>query len=115
MKEATTLESLEQTVAACALLIDIAQHSVDHHGWDPVIVRYLDTLGERTHAALTAHGGMGAVAPMKRSAAAVEELAHTGAGRETGRPRAAARVARHDKQPGAGVPVRRFKAGRAAR
>jgi hypothetical protein len=114
MKELNWLESLEQTAAACALLIDVAQHLVDHHGWDPVIVRFLDTLGERTHAALAADGGMGAVAPMKRSAAAVEDVAHPDTGRVTDRPRAAARVARHDKQSDGGALMRRARAGRAA-
>ena len=115
MKEANSLDTLEQTVAACAWLIDVAQHSVEHYGWDPVIVRYLDTLGQRTHAALIASGGMGAGAPMKRSAAAVEHVARTGPGRVPRRLRAATRVARHDKQNGSGALVRRPKAGRAAR
>lgn len=115
MKEPNFLEALERTAAACAWLIDAAQHSVDHHGWDPVIVRYLDTLGQRAHDTLAARGGMGAVAPMKRSATAVEVMTRSGAGRVPRRLRAAGLVTRHDKQIGGGVLTRRPKAGRAAR
>jgi hypothetical protein len=65
MNEQTLGDSIDRTVAACAWLIDIAQRSVDHYGWDPVIVRYLERLGEATYAAQTTNdGGMGAVAPM---------------------------------------------------
>jgi len=115
MKEPNFLDTLERTAAACAWLIDAAQHSVDHHGWDPVIVRYLDTLGQRAHDTLTAHGGMGAVALMKRSATAVEKLARSAAGRVPRRLHAAGPTARHDKQIGGGVLMRRPKVRRAAR
>lgn len=65
MNEQVSEDSMEQTIAACAWLIDIAQESVDRFGWDPVIVRYLDQLGEATHRARERQlGGMGAVAPM---------------------------------------------------
>ena len=58
-------ESMNRTIEACAWLIDVAQRSVDHYGWDPVIVRYLERLGSATYAAQTTNnGGMGAVAPM---------------------------------------------------
>jgi len=39
MTEDTLNESMEQTISACAWLIDIAQRSVDLYGWDPVILR----------------------------------------------------------------------------
>lgn len=55
----------ERTIDACAWLIGIAQCSVEQHGWDPVIVRYLERLGQATFdAEATKRGGMGAVAPM---------------------------------------------------
>lgn len=75
-------DSLDRTIAACAWLIDIAQRSVDRHGWDPVIVRYLERLGQSAYEAqLAVQGGMGAVAPMKRSVTAVEMSAHQDASR----------------------------------
>jgi len=65
MNEQTLDDSMDRTIAACAWLLDVAQRSVDHYGWDPVIVRYLEHLGLATYAARTADsGGMGAVAPM---------------------------------------------------
>ena len=65
MNDDLTDDSFDRTVAACAWLIDIAQESVDCHGWDPVIVRYLEQLGLAAHIAAAAkRGGMGAVAPM---------------------------------------------------
>lgn len=82
MKNQVSEDSLERTIAACAWLVDIAQRSVDRHGWDPVIVRYLERLGQSAYEAqLAVQGGMGAVAPMKRSVAAVEVLAHLDASR----------------------------------
>lgn len=65
MDEHNLDDSLDRTISACAWLIDIAQRSVDHYGWDPVIVRYLERLGLASCAAAAAkNGGMGAVAPM---------------------------------------------------
>ena len=65
MNEDNLDDSMNRTISACAWLLDVAQHSVDDHGWDPVIVRYLECLGAATYAAEAAkHGGMGAVAPM---------------------------------------------------
>ena len=66
-------EVLQRTIDACAWLIDIAQYSVDHFGWSPEIVQYLDALGSGSHAAL--QGGMGVVTPMKRSVTDVEMCA----------------------------------------
>ncbi|WP_300118267.1 hypothetical protein [Rhodoferax sp.] len=77
MKDQVSEDSLDRTIAACAWLVDIAQRSVDRHGWDPVIVRYLERLGQSAYEAqLEVQGGMGAVAHMKRSVTAVEVLAH---------------------------------------
>ena len=65
MNEHISEDSLERTIEACAWLIGIAQDSVDSHGWDPVIVLYLNGLGQTTFEAKTRQqGGMGAVAPM---------------------------------------------------
>ncbi|MBT9507178.1 hypothetical protein [Rhodoferax sp.] len=65
MNDHNSDDSMDRTISTCAWLIDIAQRSVDEHGWDPVIVRYLERLGQATHAAEAAkNGGMGAVAPM---------------------------------------------------
>jgi hypothetical protein len=65
MKKHLSDDSAERTIAACAWLIDLAQYSVDHCGWDPVVVRWLERVGSATHEAKAAQeGGMGAVAPM---------------------------------------------------
>ena len=65
MNDHLSEDSAERTIAACAWLIDLAQCSVDHYGWDPVIVRWLERVGSATHSAkATQEGGMGAVAPM---------------------------------------------------
>jgi hypothetical protein len=58
-------DPLDRTIEACAWLIDVAQQSVDSYGWDPVIVRYLEHLGQTTYQAKTLQdGGMGAMAHM---------------------------------------------------
>lgn len=51
-------DSAERTIAACAWLIDIAQHSVDYWGWDPVIVRFLERVGRATHEAKATQEGV---------------------------------------------------------
>ncbi len=66
----------QRTIDACAWLIDIAQYSVDHFGWSPAIVRYLDALGSGAYSALV-NGGMGVVTPMERSVTDVEMSAHS--------------------------------------
>ena len=64
MNEHLSEDSAERTVAACAWLIDLAQYSVDHHGWDSVIVRWLERVGSATYeATATQEGGMGAGPP----------------------------------------------------
>ena len=55
-------------------------------------------------------GGMGAVAPMKRSAAAVTAVACKGTCRGAQTMPAGPLAARHDQQMGAGVPGRTAKA-----
>ena len=72
------------------------------------------SLNELEQGTGAAHGGMGAVAPMKRSAAAVEDVVCTGSARVTGGPIAATRPARPDQQPDEGAPLRYARAGRAA-
>ena len=101
MKNFMSEDSIERTLSACAWLIDVAQRSVDLYGWDPVIVRYLEQLGQGAYAAqLNGHGGMGAVDPIERSAAAVELLAYTGAIRVSSIPKTKASAARLDRQIG---------------
>ena len=55
-------EDHERTIAACAWLIDIAQHSVDNHGLPSVVVRWLDAMGSGAYVAMD--GGMGGMPPM---------------------------------------------------
>lgn len=98
--EASTVAQ-ERTIAACAWLIDIAQYSVDHLGWSSDIVKFLDALGSGTHAAL--NGGMGAVAPMKRSVTGVEVCAHFDVCRGTSRLNGEACAACHAKQDSVGA------------
>ena len=43
---------LNTTVDACAWLIGIAEKSVELHGWDASIVRWLDQVGATSHAEL---------------------------------------------------------------
>lgn len=106
MKNCISEDTIERTISACAWLIDVAQRSVDRYGWDPVIVRYLDKLGQGAYdAMLNGRGGMGAVAPMQRSAAAVEVLAGTDACRGTNSRQDEAFPSRHDKQIGRRVPT----------
>lgn len=42
--------TMRRTVAACAWLIAIAEVSVERHGWDPAIVRWLDQMGTSMHS-----------------------------------------------------------------
>jgi len=65
MDRHTSLDSLERTIDSCAWLIDIARASVDHYGWHPCLVRYLEQLGQAAYTERERQlGGMGAVAPM---------------------------------------------------
>lgn len=106
MNKTISAHSLDRTVSACAWLIDVAQHSVDHHGWDPVIVRYLESLGQAAHVSMQrSDGGMGAVAPMKRSATDVKDYASLPAGRVTIRSHVVDSAARPDKQNDDGIPA----------
>ena len=99
MNDQISEDSLGRTIAACAWLVDVAQRSVDRYRWDPVIVRYLEQLGQGSHEAqLRGQGGMGAVAPMKRSVAVVEVCAHLDVCCGTNRSSCGASAACHDKQ-----------------
>ena len=99
MNDQISEDSLDRAIAACAWLVDVAQRSVDRYGWDPVIVRYLEQLGQGAHEAqLSGRGGMGAVAPMERSVAAVKVCAHLDVCRGTSRSSCGASVACHEKQ-----------------
>lgn len=105
MKRSISDDSVERTISACAWLVDIAQRSVDAHGWDPVIVRYLECLGQGAYQVQQRTiGGMGAMASMERSVTDVEMLASSGVGRGTDAPNDEAGHARHDKQIGGCVP-----------
>jgi hypothetical protein len=99
MKNSISDDSIERTISACAWLIGIAQRSGDCNGWNPVIVRYLEQLGQGAYAVkLSQQGGMGAVAPMERSAAAAEMSASTDVCREISTWHADTTASRHDEQ-----------------
>lgn len=52
LHEELTPEVLGRTVDACAWLIGIAEKSVEAHGWDASIVRWLDSIGATAHETL---------------------------------------------------------------
>jgi hypothetical protein len=46
------LVSMRKTLDACAWLFPVAERSVADFGWDPVVLRWLDSLGSGLQAEL---------------------------------------------------------------